>query len=103
MNVRIFKPSKNAMQSGRGKTHQWILEHEDLSARRPEHLMGWTSSNDTLNQVRLRFDSAQEAIAFAEEKGWPYTVLPDQGRKLRPRNYVDNFKYIPPEDSAGGR
>lgn len=97
--VRIYQPSKTAMQSGRGKTHSWILEYEQATPRRPEALMGWTASADTLNQVQIRFDNLEDARSFAEEKGWSYTVIPPRERKIRPRNYGDNFKYLPPEES----
>lgn len=97
MKVRIYKQSKNAMQSGRGKTDSWVLEYETLSGRGPEPLMGWTQSNDTLNQVKMNFGSQEEAVDFAESKGWSYTVKITQERKVVPRNYGDNFKYVPPE------
>lgn len=100
MDVRIYKPSKNAMQSGRGKADiGWLLEYETVTPRKPDPLMGWNSCGDTLNQVRLTFATAEEAAAFAEKKGWGYTVQPPQERRVRPRNYVDNFKYVPSEDS----
>lgn len=97
MNVKIYTPAKTTMQAGRGKTGQWLLEYELETPRGPETLMGWTASGDTLNQVRLQFPNSAEAVAFAEKKGWAYTVLPEQERVLTPRNYVDNFKYIPPD------
>lgn len=97
MNVKIYQPCKSAMQSGKGKTHHWVLEYELESSRAPEQLMGWASSSDTLNQVRLKFDTCDEAVSFAQSKGWAVTVLPSQARIVTPRNYVDNFKYIPPE------
>ncbi len=98
MKVRIYRPSKTAMQSGRSKSQQWVLEYELESPRRPEPLMGWTSSEDTLNQVRLNFDSPEDALAFAQKKGWDYTLEPFHLQETRPRNYGDNFRYIPPQD-----
>ncbi|MEE8271745.1 MAG: ETC complex I subunit [Alphaproteobacteria bacterium] len=95
MQVRIYKPAKNAMQSVRGKTREWVLEFEQATPRRPEPLMGWTSAGDTLNQVCLRFASRDEAVAFAERKGLAYSVEPDHARRVRPRNYADNFKPRP--------
>lgn len=92
MNVRIFQPSKAATQSGRAKTHRWLLEYEIETPRRPEPLMGWISSGDTLNQVRMGFDSKDEAIAFAQRKGWDYAVQEPAVRRVRPRNYADNFR-----------
>ncbi len=92
MKVRIFKPSKTAMQSGRGKAKLWQMEPELESARVPEPLMGWTSSEDTLNQIRLRFDSADDALQYAEKQGWEYTVDAEQERRIVPRNYTDNFR-----------
>ncbi len=92
MHVRIFRPSRNTMQSGRAKTESWTLEAEPTSTRAPEPLMGWTSAGDTMGEVALKFPSAEAAIAYADKQGWQYTVLPSQGRKLTPRNYADNFK-----------
>lgn len=100
MNVKIYRPCTSTMQSGLGKTEAWVLEYELVSARRPETLMGWTSSEDTLNQVKLKFATLDEAVAFAQGKGWVYTVLPLHERKVKPRNYVDNFKYVPPEEET---
>jgi len=93
---RIFLPPKNAMQSGRGRNHRWVLEYEIETPRRPEPLMGWTSSDDTLNQVRLSFTSKEDAIAFAEREGLGYTVETPKPHRVRPRTYADNFRYIPP-------
>ena len=92
MKVRISQPSKAATQSGRAKTQFWLLEYEIETPRRPEPLMGWISSGDTLNQVKLRFDTKEDAIAFAERKGWEYTVQDAGVRRVRPRNYADNFR-----------
>ncbi len=95
MKVKIYRPSKNVMQSGRGRGEHWVLEYETPSKRSAEPLMGWTASGDTLNQVRLKFDSREQAIAFAEKKGWAYDVSAAQERSIKPRNYSDNFKYVP--------
>ncbi len=100
MNVKIYSPAKSTMQSGQAKAEGWLIEYELATARYPETLMGWTSSGDTLNQVKLKFATLEEAQRFAEGKGWTYTVMPVQERKVTPRNYVDNFKYIPPEDQS---
>ena len=99
MKAKIYRPSRSAMQSGKGKTKNWVLEYETLSARRPEALMGWTASEDTLNQVRLRFETLEAARAFADKKGFAYTVLNARDKKIRPRNYGDNFKYFAEEDA----
>lgn len=74
MKARIYKPSKSAMQSGRANMQNWVLEYETETARLPEDVIGWVSSGDTLNQVRIKFESKAAAIAFAEEKGWDYTL-----------------------------
>ncbi len=96
--VKIYKASKNVMQSGRARISDWILEHEPSGRHIVEPLMGWTSSNDTLRQVRLKFPTRADAVAFAQKKGWSYILLPENIRRLKPRNYSDNFKYIPETD-----
>lgn len=87
------------MQSGRGKTKTWVLEYENASARTPEPLMGWVSSEDTNNQIKMRFDTKEDAITFAKSKSLDYTITAEQIRKTKPRNYGDNFKYIPVEET----
>ncbi len=94
--VKIYQPAKSATQSGRGKVKRWILEYELETPRQPESLMGWVSSGDTLNQVKMSFDTKEEAIAFAEKKNWRFTCVEPQKRLLKGRTYLDNFKYVPP-------
>ena len=55
--------------------------------------MGWTSAADTLNQVRLHFDTIEEARAFAERQGLPYTVIEPHAVSEKPKSYADNFRY----------
>jgi hypothetical protein len=100
MKVRIYQPSKSTMQSGRAGLNVWVLEYEVETKRGPEPLNGWTASGDTLNQVRLEFKTVNDAVAYADKNGWQYTVLPSHGRRVVPRNYGDNFRYIPPEDKS---
>jgi ETC complex I subunit conserved region len=94
--ARIYQPAKTAMQSGRAGTRKWLLEYEQATPRRPDPLMGWTSAGDTLNQVRLHFDTIEEARAFAEKVGLDYVVIPTQGRVFKPKAYADNFRYDRP-------
>jgi hypothetical protein len=91
--ARIFRPAKTAMQSGRGKTHKWVLDYEQVTRRQPDPLMGWSSASDTLNQVNLRFDTLEEAIAFAKKQGLDYTIEEPHDRKVKPKAYADNFRY----------
>jgi hypothetical protein len=94
--VRIYQPAKTTMQSGRGKAKKWLLECAIETPRTPEPLMGWVASGDTNNQIKMSFDSSEEAVAFAEKKGWVYSVAQPQARNLKGRTYLDNFKYVPP-------
>jgi hypothetical protein len=89
--VRIFQPTKTAMQSGRAKTSGWVLEFEPAARNTPDALMGWVGSSDTNVQVKLRFDSAEDAVAHAEKEGWTYTVQQPKQRRIRPKAYADNF------------
>jgi hypothetical protein len=93
MQVRIYQPAKTAMQSGWAGTQKWRLEFAPGAARLADPLMGWTSSTDTRSQVRLTFDTKEEAIAFAEKHGLPYVVEEPHRRKVRPRSYADNFRF----------
>ena len=74
MVARIYKPAKTAMQSGTAKTKDWVLDYEPEQPRAVEPLMGWTSSGDMRQQVRLRFDTQEEAVAYCERHGIAYQV-----------------------------
>ena len=93
MAARIYKPTKTAMQSGRARTKNWVLEYEPASPREVEPLMGWTSSGDMNSQIRLNFDTREDAIAFAERKGIEYHVQEPKTRRVTAKAYADNFKY----------
>ena len=91
--ARILRPAKTAMSSGTAHTKRWILEFEQATRRQAEPLMGWISAEDTLNQVRLHFDTLEEAIAFAEKHGHDYTVEEPHEPRFKPKSYADNFRY----------
>ena len=91
MTARIFKPAKTAMQSGRAKTKDWVLEFDTGKAKQIDSLMGWTGSRDTRNQVQLRFDTKDEAIAYAQRHGFSFSVDEPQERVMKPKSYAENF------------
>ena len=92
MTARIFRPAPNAMQSGRGKSKQWVLVYEPAVARQIEPLMGYTSSADTRQQVRLSFDTQEAAVAYAVKNDIPYQVQPAHDPVPKRASYPDNFR-----------
>jgi len=93
MKARIYKPTRTAMQQGRRKTHDWVLDYEPELPRRHDPLMGWTSSGDTRQQVRLYFETREAAVAYADKHGIDYTVREPQERRIRLQAYADNFRW----------
>ncbi len=93
MVARIYRPAKTAMQSGRARTKGWCLEFEPAEARHIDPLMGWSGSGDMLGQLRLQFESREQAVAYAEKHGIAYEVAEPQARKQRIKAYADNFAY----------
>jgi ETC complex I subunit conserved region len=93
MPARIFKPSRNAMQSGKGKSDAWILEFEQSVKREADPLMGWTSAAETGTQVKLSFATKEEAETYAKSKGIAYMVQPEAAVRLTKKSYSDNFKF----------
>lgn len=93
MRARIYQPARNAMQSGTAKTKGWVLEFAQSSAREVDPLMGWTSSTDTATQVKLRFETREDAEDYARSNGLEFEVLVPQSRKpnIRPMGYGENF------------
>ena len=90
--VRIYKPAKTAMQSGRARTKEWVLEFEPGARSFADPLMGWISGTDTKTQVKLFFETEEEAKAFAERHGLSFTVERPHERQLKTKSYADNFR-----------
>ncbi|MDG1858423.1 MAG: ETC complex I subunit [Emcibacteraceae bacterium] len=95
MVARIFKPTKNAMQSGLKGCKEWRFEYAPEQAKQHDPLMGWTGSADMHGQIRLTFDSRQEAVAYAERNKIDYVVNEPHVRKKRLKNYADVFAFRP--------
>jgi hypothetical protein len=94
MFARIYRPSKTPMQSGKGKTKEWVLDFEPKDARRPDPLMGWTHTSDTeSSQVRLTFDSKEDAVRYAEQHGIPFQLIEEKPSKHIIKAYADNFAW----------
>lgn len=92
MTARIYRPARNAMQSGRGKSKQWVLVHEQVEARTIDPLMGYTSSSDMKQQIKLSFETLEAAEAYAQRNGIPYSVQPAHEATPKRVSYPDNFK-----------
>jgi hypothetical protein len=92
MAARIFQRSKNAMQSGKARSGEWILQFETTSRRKPDPLMGWSGGGDTQSQVTIGFPTLEAAKAYAERNQIAYHLVPPPVKKLRLQSYADNFK-----------
>jgi hypothetical protein len=93
MLARIYRPARTAMQSGKAKTKEWLLEFEPSSARVSDPLMGWTVSTDMNGQVRLAFETRDDAIAYAQRHGIAFELLaPTEHRRII-KAYADNFAF----------
>jgi hypothetical protein len=88
--AKIYIPSKTAMQSGKNKTKNWVLEFERKNTSN-DYLMNWTSSDDTQSQVKLTFDSKDEAIKYAEKNNIKFQIIEPKKSKTVIKSYADNF------------
>jgi len=92
MDARIYKPNRSQMQAGRGKTKAWVLEFTGGGKRSVDPLMGWTSIDDTRSQVKLSFETREQAIAYAKREGLSFTVEQPRESKRLVKSYAANFK-----------
>ncbi len=94
MFAKIFQPAKTAMQSGKAKSGQWVLEFEAEAARRIDPLMGWTSGEDTTaGQVRLTFEDKAAAVNYAQSRSIPYQLVESRAAAPVAKAYSDNFSF----------
>jgi hypothetical protein len=94
MKLRIYQPAKTAMQSGGRATRKWRATPEGSATAFVEPVMGWTGQRDTLQQLDLRFDTREEAIAYARRNGHEYEVTEPKTRRVAPKSYADSFNFF---------
>ena len=92
MKVRIYRPAKTAMQSGKARTKKWLVEFiEEKNSRNFDKIMGWTSIDNTLSELHFAFNSKEEAIDFASKKNLEFIVEEPLFSSLKKKSYADNF------------
>ena len=90
--ARIIEEQRRTTQSGRARDGRWTLEFEREQAQRADPLTGWSGSGDTRTQVRLSFDTKEEALAYATRKGFDIHIVPAAPVSLKLQAYADNFR-----------
>lgn len=93
MTARIFRPARTAMQSGKGKTKRWMLVHDQSAPRQIDPLMGYTSATDMSQQIKMSFETLEEAEAYARNAGLAYTVQEPQVPNAKKVSYPNNFRH----------
>ena len=91
MLAKIYRPARNAMQSGTAGGKDWLLEFESETPRTVDPLMGWISNADTNSQLRMWFATREDAIEFAKREGIPFQVTETREPKRIIKAYADNF------------
>ena len=97
MLARIYKPARTAMQSGNAAAEKWLLEYEPELRPAADPLMGYTSSADMRRQIRLEFDTREEAVLYAERNGIPFVVSDAKEPAPKKISYSDNFRFGRPQ------
>ena len=91
MTIKIYKPAKTAMQSGLGKTKKWLAEYISEVDTVKDSLMGWNSSLDTQSQIKVFFDTKEQAIVWAKKNNYQFYIEEPKVKKIKPKSYSSNF------------
>ena len=91
MTIKIYKPSKTAMQSGLGKTKKWLAEYISEVDTVKDSLMGWNSSLDTQSQIKVFFDTKEQAIDWAKKNNYQFYIEEPKVKKIKSKSYSSNF------------
>jgi len=91
MTIKIYKPSKSSMQSGLGKTKQWLAEYISEKDKTKDSLMGWNSSSDTKEQIKIFFDTKEQAIEWSKKNNEQFIVIEPKERKIKPKKLCIKF------------
>tara|TARA_A100000164_G_C21343341_1_gene512036 strand:+ start:211 stop:528 length:318 start_codon:yes stop_codon:yes gene_type:complete len=88
--AKIYKPTKTAMQSGKGKLKNWILKFETKDNKFIS-FMGWESGDDTMKEVILEFSTKEKAIEYAKNNDILYEIREPKKQNFIIKSYADNF------------
>ena len=91
MTIKIYKPSKTSMQSGFKKTKLWLAEYISEVEKVKDSLMGWNSSKNTTKQLKLNFDTLDDAILWCQKNSYEYRVIDQTHKQVKPKSYASNF------------
>ena len=87
----IKRPSKTNMQSGLKKTKSWVIEFDFDPSLQKDVLMGWNSSKNTTKQLKLNFDTLDDAILWCQKNSYEYRVVDQTYKQVKPKSYASNF------------
>ncbi len=93
MKARIYRPTRNAMQSGQAETRRWKLVFTPQAGLYIDPLMGWSGMTDTTQQIQMYFKSEEEAIEYAKRNQLEYEIKEPELRIIKPKSYAANFSY----------
>ena len=91
MTIKIYKPSKSSMQSGQRNTKKWLAEYISDYEQVKDTLMGWNSSLDTKSQIKVFFETKEQALEWAKKNNYQNFIEDPRKRKIKPKNYASNF------------
>jgi hypothetical protein len=80
------------MQSAPLGSKLWIVTFvEEFKSREVNDLTGWTSSDNTKNQIKLKFNSKEAAIEYATNNNYDYIIDQCSKSNLKLKSYSVNF------------
>lgn len=94
--ARLYQPPRSVMQSGRARSRGWVLAFAPAERKRIDPLTGWFGSGDTpATELCLRFDTREQALAYARANGIAVEIEPPppERKTIRPKSYADNFRW----------
>ena len=92
MKVRIYKPAKSAMQSGKNNTKKWLLiPKEETNDRTINPLTGWTSIDNTKSQLKIFFTSKDAAVDYARSQNFEFEIDEPEISSIKKKSYAGNF------------
>ena len=93
IHAQIFSTVKSSAQSGRAKQGQWTLEVSGTPGSIRDLETAWNSTSDTLRQITLKFDSLEDARAFADRHQLRYVIETTKRSSPKRRTYAENFRH----------
>ena len=93
--VALIKEQKKHPKQPTNSKTVWVLSYLPVEGKTTDSIMGWISSGDTKQQLKLEFETLKQAESYAKKQRLDYKIAPlEKSEERAPvvKSYLDIYR-----------